>query len=164
MTIKEFVDDIKDMDDNNIKKKFKEIIKAEYIPISVKQIISMATIEKCVNTDKNGVMYYDEFVSKINYILMVFTLLTKLKLNKENPFEDYDLIMEYKLLNILLEYKNEEINELKDVYSKLENTYKFINIGLESIIEKTIASMSDEIMKLIKYYNDSINDEVVNNV
>jgi hypothetical protein len=143
--VKEFVRRYDMLKTDEQKNQFVEsVIWRKYCPILEKKVILQSMLEKTIiKTDKN-VSYIDVFLQKVNFVTTVLLLYTKINIEKNensesNAFEDYDMLFERNIMNIICGIIGErELNELMSVQGSIIENYESENKTLDAYISKYV--------------------------
>ena len=118
MTVEEFVEEYKKS--KNQKELLSSIIATKYVPIGVKQIAMQSTLDKCIQSGENGVVFVNEFVANINFALAIITIYTNLDIKNSDIdlYNIYDLLQEndliYKLKGMIGVYEIAELQKKQE--------------------------------------------------
>lgn len=116
MTIKEFVDAYtKAKSDIEKNKVLKNIAIKKYVPYSTKVIHSQIVLERA-SKRVNGVLLSDSTMRYLSYVISIIRLYTDLVIDPEMPNNDYDLLRESDLIDVIFERIGNDVAEFSTVF------------------------------------------------
>ena len=145
ISISDFVKEYKEITNEGQRKHYiKQHIKRTYCPLLQKLNILKLMNDKSVIDNETG-KYIDMTVSKLNTISAILILYTDIRPDKDendNPktWETYDLLKSTKLIDRILEFIGDDINELMLVQKEVMDTWHMQNVS-------TYAFMRDLLIK-----------------
>lgn len=122
----------------------KDIVFRTYCPVLEKKIVLQTLLEKTVVTGKNGVMFVDGFLGKVNIVTAIIILYTKINVKKEDndtdtAFDDYDELYTHDMINKICAVIGErELNELLSVNETLISNFMEEHKTVEAYISRCI--------------------------
>ena len=138
MTIKEYIE--------SSNGQYDKLVKRYYCPVGEKYAIIKAMVDKSIVEQQNGVRYINTFVLRQNMALAKIAIYTDLKAeqNDNNPFENYDLVIEHNLINTIDKSIGEsELCELNNVCKDVVDTF-----NNENSVRNYIISMVEKYVSL----------------
>ena len=156
MTVKEFVDKYNETKSQNERLDLvKSIIRRNYSPVLEKKMALQIMLKKTVVVSPTNEMFLDMFLSKINFIMAILVLYTDLDIvkkedDKKTNFDDYDLLQQNGLIEIICScIGEEEINELTMVQDALFETFYNEHCSTSACISKQVFKLSEMLTSLV---------------
>lgn len=151
MTVKEFVEKYQKAKDIERNKLLQEINVKSYIPYAEKVVHSEAVLSQSAKR-VNGVLQMTSSRRFLTFATSVIKLYTNLELNIERPHEDYDLLRESDLIDVIMEKVGKDIDEFTTVFNMTwddmvynENNWKvFFATQLNNFMKNVETFANDE--------------------
>lgn len=142
MTVQDFVNKYQKAKDAEKAKILKEIEIKTYIPFAEKVVHSEAVLSQSVKR-VNNVLQLQSARRFLVFVTSIVKLYTNLEVNKEKPHEDYDLLRESGLIDLIREKIGDDLEEFTTVFNMTwddmvynENNWRmFIGSQLNSFLE-----------------------------
>ena len=145
------------------------IIKRTYVPVLEKQVVLEQFLNKSISTGAYNVKFINSFLAKVNVVIAILLMYTKLDLSKNNDtqtnsFDDYDLLKEFDLIDLIYNKIGEkELKELKSIYDGIvenfEKEFKTVESYIAKQTEKFATIFGEAIAPGLDRLMDIINDE-----
>ena len=151
MTVQDFVNKYQKAKDAEKAKILKEIEIKTYIPFAEKVVHSEAVLSQSVKR-VNNVLQLQSARRFLVFVTSIVKLYTNLEVNKEKPHEDYDLLRESGLIDLIREKIGDDLEEFTTVFNMTwddmvynENNWRmFVASQLNSFIDNVEQRMADE--------------------
>lgn len=142
-------------------KMLREIIYRTYCPVLEKKVALQTVLNKSVVTS-NGITHIDYFLSKINFVLAVLTLYSKLKIAENDSFfNEYDMLYQRGLIDSIWEIiGKDELDELLNINGLVMDNYNEENCSINAYLTKSIDALGTTIGI---FANEGIN-ELLNHI
>jgi len=138
MLIKDFVDKITQLENEKSKYELvKSIIKTHYMPIAIKAACAKEIIEKCNTNGADSVGVY------ILYTITALDFYTSLELNSQKYNEEYDLLQEHGLIDLIFAEIESDLNEFRTVLNMKRDDYYKNNYTATALVGKLIDSINN---------------------
>lgn len=149
MKVSELVKTYNDLNNADLKTaQVEKHIKRTYAPVVEKLAVLKKLTEKCELKDKNGIVFLDMVMNKINLIYAITVLYTDLEIDtrpdgKHDAIRNYDLLQESGIIDIICAKVGErEINELtfvnKEVLDTWYNEHSSTRAYLATLTDKAV--------------------------
>lgn len=145
------------------------IIKRTYVPVLEKQVVLEQFLNKSISTGAYNVKFINSFLAKVNVVIAILLMYTKLDLSKNNDaqtnsFDDYDLLKEFDLIDLIYnKIGGKELKELKSIYDGIvenfEKEFKTVESYIAKQTEKFATIFGEAIAPGLDRLMDIINDE-----
>lgn len=148
ISVSDFVKGYKEITNEGQKKQYvKQHIKRTYCPLLQKLNMLKVMNDKSVVDNEKG-KYIDMTVSKLNTVAAILILYTDIRPDKdgnENPktWETYDLLKSTKIIDRILEFIGEDIDELMLVQKEVMDTWHMQNASTHSFMRDLFNKASD---------------------
>lgn len=146
--VTQFVKEYSEIANEGQRKQYlKKHITRTYCPLLEKMNMLKVMNEKSVVNNENG-KYIDMTVSKLNTVISILILYTDIRIDKyenEKPqsWLCYDLLKSTKLLNKIIEFIGEDIEELMLVQKEIMDTWYTQNTSVEAFVRDMINKAVD---------------------
>jgi len=175
ISVQEFVNKYNKLSSNELKDKLVEsLIYRKYVPILEKKIRLQHMFDKSIMGVESN-KYVDVFVNKMNVTFTILDMYTNLSFNKENNsednlFNDYDMLAENDLLNVILrKIPEHELASLLTINDQIAQTfynkYKSTEAYVSSLVDRfatvfggIVNVNSEAILEILK------DEEKINNI
>jgi hypothetical protein len=128
-----------------------------YIPFMEKKRIAEMVIKKNM-TEDNGIKKVEPTGQFIGFIIAMLVSHTNLEINAENPIEDYDMLSECGLLEVILAQFEKDYTEC-DIVLKMVLAYEMEDNNLNAIVARFL----DNILNKLDGVGDGLKD-IINNI
>lgn len=141
ISAKDFVDTYKSLDKNEDKKELiKGIIVRRYVPIMNKAGMADQIVSLCGR--KNGILNSNSLGLYLSYVLGVIQLYTNLDVKNEKFYEDYDLLQEEHLIDIIFAEIGEDLKEFQTVLNMYRDDFEKNNYSIVGGLGATIDAIN----------------------
>ena len=148
MTIKEFVNNYTQIENNELQGKMVSgIISHKYVSVVVKTAFAKRIIEEGNSSGPDSVGMY------LLYVISVLQMYTNLDINTKKISEDYDLLQEQKLVDIIFYAIGDDLKEYQTIFNMCRDDYEKRNYSVGGLIDKianSIVQVGDQIEDLMK--------------
>ena len=135
-------------------------------PIVLQKAMIDSVINNLVKKDEYGIYSYDEFDKEVLKCVACASLYTNIELS-ENDYDNYDILNESDIIDILYTNSNfyfmfDSVVKNKMKENSIEHTIAKSTKDIVDILElnnEELIDLYEEILKHIKYLNDSILEE-----
>lgn len=165
IAVKDFVEQYVSAKTDIDKKKVLQSLEVKtYIPYSVKVVHSQVVLDSTAKR-VNGVLLNDSPMRYLTQVMSIVRLYTNLSINQERPHEDYDLLRQNNLIDMICEKIGEDVAEFQTVFNMvwgdMVNNENDIRVYIASQVANFAAlcsdvAGSDEFMKNISALNSAI--------
>ena len=170
MKVSEFVKTYDELSNGDLKvAQVKKHVKRTYAPVIEKVAVLRELIKKCELKDKNGIVFLDMVMNKINLIYAITVLYTDLEIDtlpdgKLDSLKNYDLLQQSGVIDVLCEIVGtREINELtyinKEILDTWHNEHSSTRAYMATLTDKAVRTFV-EISELLGRTTD-INPKTV---
>ena len=164
-TVQEFVEKYKKASDVDKSKLIKEIGVKTYIPYAQKVVHSEAVLSQSAKRI-NGVLQSQSAKRFLVFTTSVLKLYTELSLNTQSPHEDYDILRECGVLDVITARIGEDLEEFKTVFNMVwddmvynENNWKtFVSGQIVEVLKSVVEAIGDseDLNKQILKFNSAL--------
>lgn len=147
ISVKDFINKYNQLHSDELKDRMvKSLITRKYVPVLEKKLYLQVMLDNSI-VDNNGQKYVDMFVNKINVTTAVLTLYTNLDLSNDNDktkaFENYDLLAENDILNVLFnKIPESELTTILSINDQLLETFYNKNNSIHAFISEMVDRFS----------------------
>ncbi len=145
ITVKDFVDGYLNLGEKEQQFEYvKGHVIRKYAPVLEKRVVLQTLLNKSIAVSEFGVEYLDLFISRINMVWAILILYTDIDTAKKgkdetNAFEDYDLLIENDLIEIISNIIGErELKELLSLNNLIIDAYEKQNTDLNAFVTKQV--------------------------
>lgn len=148
--VSDFVEKVKEFEDKEQALEYiKTVVTRHYSPIMEKRVVLETMLNKAVTTEANGIVYIDQFVTKVNLRMAVIILYTNLqpqgivKESGKTIYDDYDALQEIDAFSAIAYLVGEsEIKELAQVQETIMNTFYERHTSTEAVINRLMENLT----------------------
>lgn len=145
ITVKDFVEGYLNLEKKEQQFEYvKGHVIRKYAPVLEKRVVLQTLLNKSIAVSEFGVEYLDLFISRINMVWAILILYTDIDTAKKgkdetNAFEDYDLLIENDLIEIISNIIGErELKELLSLNNLIIDAYEKQNTDLNAFVTKQV--------------------------
>ena len=145
ITVKDFVEGYLNLEEKEQQLEYvKGHVIRKYAPVLEKRVVLQTLLNKSIAVSEFGVEYLDLFISRINMVWAILILYTDIDTAKKggdetNAFEDYDLLIENDLIEIISNIIGErELKELLSLNNLIIDAYEKQNTDLNAFVTKQV--------------------------
>lgn len=160
-TVEKFIEMYKD----NSEEALKKIMKRKYVPLMEKSITAQDAIARYNLLD--GEVYCNTPMTYLVYVVSILRLYTYLDVKSENTDEDYDLLAQEGLIEVIFKNIGDDLKEFQSIYNMCKDDFRANYMSNGGIIQRYVKKIKQiietEKVRIAKWFSSNEGQEILEN-